>query len=83
MIYGQDVDQGHPGNADSVPGVGCGGQDVRLWRAPDHTRIVFDLSGPADHKLIVLENPSHIVLVENTSIKSGTPDLKLEGTRYK
>ncbi|MCB1710277.1 MAG: AMIN domain-containing protein, partial [Halioglobus sp.] len=56
-------------------------QDVRLWRAPDHTRIVFDLSGPADHKLIVLENPSRIVLdVENTSIKSGTPDLKLEGT---
>ncbi len=31
--------------------------DVRLWRAPDHTRIVFDLTGPAEHKLIVLDNP--------------------------
>jgi hypothetical protein len=29
--------------------------DVRLWRAPDHTRIVFDLSGPTEHKLIVLD----------------------------
>jgi N-acetylmuramoyl-L-alanine amidase len=55
--------------------------DVRLWRAPDHTRIVFDLTGPVDHKLIVLENPSRIVLdVENTSIKTSVTDLKLEGT---
>ena len=46
--------------------------EVRLWRAPDHTRIVFDLTGPAEHKLIVLENPSRIVLdVENTSFKAG------------
>ena len=35
--------------------------DVRLWRAPDHTRIVFDLSGPAEHKLIVLENPGRLL----------------------
>ena len=37
-------------------------RDVRLWRAPDHTRIVFDLSGPATHKLITLENPDRIVV---------------------
>jgi N-acetylmuramoyl-L-alanine amidase len=24
---------------------------VRLWRAPDNTRLVFDLSGPVEHKL--------------------------------
>lgn len=36
--------------------------DVRLWRAPDHTRIVFDLTAPTDHKLIVLSNPTRIVL---------------------
>ena len=55
--------------------------DVRLWRAPDHTRIVFDLTGPAEHKLIVLENPGRIVIdVENTSIKAGVTDLELEGT---
>ncbi len=55
--------------------------DVRLWRAPDHTRIVFDLNGPADHKLIVLKNPSRIVLdVENASITASVSDLKLDGT---
>ncbi|MDH4039923.1 MAG: N-acetylmuramoyl-L-alanine amidase [Gammaproteobacteria bacterium] len=55
--------------------------EVRLWRAPDHTRIVFDLTGPAEHKLIVLENPSRIVLdVENTSFKAGVDGLKLKGT---
>ncbi len=36
--------------------------DVRLWRAPDHTRIVFDLTAPAEHKLMVLENPDRIVV---------------------
>ncbi len=29
-------------------------QSVRLWRAPDNTRLVFDLSGPAEHKLVNL-----------------------------
>jgi N-acetylmuramoyl-L-alanine amidase len=37
-------------------------RDVRLWRAPDHTRIVFDLSAPPKHKLIQLESPSRIVI---------------------
>jgi len=55
--------------------------DVRLWRAPDHTRVVFDLTGPVEHKLIVLTDPDRIVLdVENTSLKAGVSDLKLEGT---
>jgi len=55
--------------------------DVRLWRAPDHTRIVFDLTGPAEHKLIVLENPNRIVLdVENTSLKTQLANLQLQDT---
>ncbi len=55
--------------------------DVRLWRAPDHTRIVFDLTGPASHKIIVLENPHRIVLdVEDTSLKAQLDSLQLEGT---
>jgi N-acetylmuramoyl-L-alanine amidase len=37
-------------------------REVRLWRAPDHTRIVFDLSAPANHKLILLENPDRVVV---------------------
>lgn len=35
---------------------------VRLHRAPDHTRLVFDLEGPADHELSRLEGPVRIVL---------------------
>lgn len=29
-------------------------QSVRVWRAPDNTRLVFDLSGPVEHKLVSL-----------------------------
>jgi len=56
-------------------------QDVRLWRAPDHTRIVFDLSGPTEHKLIQLQNPSRIVLdIQDTSLKSDLAQLSLADT---
>ena len=55
--------------------------DVRLWRAPDNTRIVFDLTGPAEHKLIVLDNPRRIVVdIEDASLKSDLAQLKLEKT---
>ena len=55
--------------------------EVRLWRAPDHTRIVFDLTGPSDHKLIVLDNPRRIVLdMENASLKANLDALKLANT---
>ena len=37
-------------------------ESVRLHRAPDHTRIVFDLPSPVDHKLDKLANPDRIVL---------------------
>jgi N-acetylmuramoyl-L-alanine amidase len=58
--------------------------DVRLWRAPDHTRIVFDLSGPAEHKLIVLDNPSRIVLdVVDTRLKTNLDSLNLDNTPIK
>ncbi len=36
--------------------------DVRVWAAPDHTRIVFDISGPIQHKLFSLPNPDRIVI---------------------
>ena len=55
--------------------------DVRLWRAPDHTRIVFDLTGPAQHKLIMLSNPSRIVLdIQDTQLRAELSRLKLTDT---
>jgi N-acetylmuramoyl-L-alanine amidase len=35
---------------------------VRLWAGPDSTRVVVDLSGRAQHSLIVLKNPDRVVL---------------------
>ena len=56
-------------------------RDVRLWRAPDHTRVVFDLSGPVEHKLIVLDNPRRIVLdVADARLRTDLSDLKLAET---
>ncbi len=37
-------------------------QDVRIWAAPDHTRIVFDLGGRVHYKLFTLENPNRVVI---------------------
>jgi len=55
--------------------------DVRLWRAPDHTRIVFDLSGPVPHKAFTLENPARIVLdLDNVKLATGLDHLALAGT---
>ncbi len=58
-----------------------GVHDIRLWRAPDHTRVVFDLTGPVEHSLIVLQNPARIVLdLEDTQLKASHSDLKLSDT---
>jgi len=55
--------------------------DVRLWRAPDHTRIVFDLTGPAQHSLIALSNPNRIVLdIKSTQLRADFARLKLANT---
>ena len=35
---------------------------VRVWRAPDHTRVVFDLSAPITHKVFSLPKPDRIVV---------------------
>jgi N-acetylmuramoyl-L-alanine amidase len=37
-------------------------RDVRVWASPDNTRVVLDLSGAAQHSLLVLHNPERVVL---------------------
>jgi N-acetylmuramoyl-L-alanine amidase len=46
---------------------GAAVEGVRLWRAPDSTRLVFDLSGPVEHKLFTLGNPDRLVIDINSS----------------
>ena len=54
-------------------------EKVRIWLAPDHARLVFDLSGPAAHKVFTLDNPDRIVLdVENSTLKADLERLGLD-----
>lgn len=44
---------------------------VRIWRAPDNTRLVFDLSGPVSHNVFSLDNPERIVIdVKSAELKA-------------
>ena len=55
--------------------------NVRLWRAPDNTRLVFDLTGPADHKLFTLSSPERIVIDISDAVFSATTNkLALDDT---
>ncbi len=44
----------------------CWGQTeihgVRMWPAPDNTRLVFDTTAPVEHTLFTLKNPDRIVI---------------------
>lgn len=35
---------------------------IRTWANADYTRVVFDLSGQAEHSLFTLENPERVVI---------------------
>ena len=35
---------------------------LRMWPAPDHTRVVFDISGPVEHRLFTLADPDRVVI---------------------
>jgi N-acetylmuramoyl-L-alanine amidase len=35
---------------------------IRAWPAPDHTRVVFDVSGPLEHTIFRLDNPQRLVV---------------------
>ena len=57
---------------------------VRLWRAPDHTRVVFDLSNAVEHKLFQLENPSRLVIdIDNTKNTSSVAGVDVSKTPIK
>jgi N-acetylmuramoyl-L-alanine amidase len=54
--------------------------DLRQWRAPDHTRLVFDLSGSLEHRLFTLSNPPRVVVDMDNAYLSGTlPEVDTSG----
>ncbi len=46
-------------------------KSVRLWRAPDNTRLVFDLSGPVQHSVFTLTAPDRLVIDINGATLGG------------
>jgi N-acetylmuramoyl-L-alanine amidase len=53
---------------------------MRVWRAPDHTRIVFDLSGPLEHRLFTLQDPHRIVVdMDNARLQEPLKDVDTGG----
>ncbi len=50
---------------------------LRLWAAPDRTRLVFDTSGPVEHNLFALKGPDRLVIdIKNSRLKGSLPHPK-------
>lgn len=59
-------------------------QQVRMWLAPDNTRLVFDLSGPAPHSIFTLDNPDRLVLdIQDAKMVASLKSLDLKGSPIK
>jgi len=56
-------------------------ESVRLWRAPDSTRLVLDLSTAAEHNLFALQNPNRLVIdLSDSQLKTQFDKLDLANT---
>jgi len=55
-------------------------QGARLWAAPDSTRVVFDVTGPVEHRLFTLKNPDRLVIdLSNAGIDSKVREAQTRG----
>ncbi|MDC0640599.1 N-acetylmuramoyl-L-alanine amidase [Porticoccaceae bacterium] len=56
-------------------------ESVRLWRAPDKTRLVLDLSSTVEHNIFSLQNPNRLVVdLSDSRIKTTFEGLELRNT---
>ena len=54
-------------------------RDIRLWRAPDHTRLVFDLSAVVEYKLFILDAPERVVIdIADSSLATRLGDIEFK-----
>lgn len=54
---------------------------VRMWPAPDNTRVVFDADSQVEHSLFTLKNPNRLVIdIKNTSLKADLTGLDFSNT---
>lgn len=55
---------------------------MRMWTAPDHTRLVFDISSQAEHKLFRLHGPERLVIDFRQSGMKNRPDASKFNNRH-
>lgn len=55
-------------------------RDVRVWAGPESTRVVFDLSGAAEHKLFTLVAPERVVIDLSKVERAGRLGSQLAGS---
>ncbi len=46
-------------------------ENIRIWAAPDSTRVVFDVSSPVQHKLELLSEPYRVVIDMENALPPG------------
>ncbi|MFK5913536.1 MAG: N-acetylmuramoyl-L-alanine amidase [Woeseiaceae bacterium] len=57
---------------------------LRMWPAPDNTRLVFDLNSPVEHSLFTLSNPNRIVIdLKASKVVGALPSATYNETRIK
>jgi N-acetylmuramoyl-L-alanine amidase len=57
---------------------------VRLWVAPDYTRLVFDTSAPVEHSIFALSEPERLVIdVKDTRLEGRMPSLGPDSKRIR
>lgn len=55
--------------------------NMRIWAAPDHARLVFDLSAPTQAEVFTLENPRRLVIdIADSRLEANPSSLDLEGS---
>ncbi len=56
-------------------------ESMRLWAAPDHARLVFDLSGLTNANVFALNNPERLVIdLDESILNTDASTLPLEGS---
>ncbi len=57
-------------------------EDIRVWKSPERTRIVFDLSDSVQYELFALESPARIVIdIPDSEFSGPLPENRKLGDR--
>lgn len=63
------------------PALAADVDNMRLWAAPDHARLVFDLSAPVEADVFTLDNPDRLVIdLADSQLQTDSASLNLDGS---